>query len=102
MKTMAHEVKAEGWSGTVTLKVPNYKERLLIIKEMGIAKPDADQVDSAIKMIEKVKEHVVELKLSYFDQEFSSLEDLEYIKAGQDVFNEIGQVLMHGIDLGKS
>ena len=106
MKSFDYKPKAEGWSGTIKIKVPNYKERLSIVKELNLgAIADAsasEQIDLTEKLLDKVMLHVESVDLKFGKQSFSSFEDLQYCKEGSDLINEVGSVLMTGISLGKN
>lgn len=106
MKSFDYKPKAEGWSGTIKLKVPNYKERLAIVKEMNlgsIAEANvSEQLDLTEKLLDRVQLHVEAVDLKFGKQAFTSFEDLQYCKEGSDLINEVGSVLMQGISLGKN
>lgn len=107
MKQIDYVPKAKGFSGTITLNVPSYKERMSLLKGIGMklgpegVTASDDQLEMAEKMLEKFSTLVLKVDLKYGDQEFSDLEELSYYKEGQEVINELQNVLTTGLSLGK-
>lgn len=98
------------FKGSVKLKIPKYRERLKLIKDMqfkvspsGEVEQGSSAMDNAIQMVELVDKHVTSLKLSKKDckHEFSTVADLEYDKEGSELINEMANVILGGISLGK-
>lgn len=95
------------FTGTVTIDMPKYKDRLALVKEVnfkvenGEISTGADQIDSMIKLAEIVEKHVKEIDLKVKDYELKSFEDLQYNKSGSDLINELGNVLLSGMTMGK-
>lgn len=106
MKEFDYKVKAEGFKGHIKIKVPNYKERMQMVTDMGIklgndgAVEGGDMMESASKAWDKLSVHVVSVDLSFGKHKFESLEDLSYTQEGSGVINELTRVLMGGIGLG--
>jgi len=104
-KEIAYKPQNQGWSGSVTLKVPTYKDRLKMAQQLGISKdlmndPDK-QMALADTLFSKVEEHVSKVDLKWGDEEFKSLEELGYFEEGTEVVNELAACLCQGISLGK-
>lgn len=97
------------FKGKVRLKIPKYRERLKLIKDLQFkvnSSGDVEQgdsaMDNAIQMVEMAAKHVVTVKLvkKGVKKEFSSVEDLEYDKEGSELINDIANVILGGISLG--
>lgn len=106
MKEIEFRPKTEGFEGHIKIKLLNYKERMELTKELGL-KVTANGVESdmlaiAEKMSARAKDYVTEVKLKFGDVEFSDLEELSYYKEGNDVLQELMNVMMNGMSLGKN
>lgn len=97
------------FKGECTIKMPSYKKRLELLKELnfkidasGKVDSTTDQVDSAIKMVEIAERHIVGVKLVHTASgtKFDDFEELEFSKEGTDFINEIAQVVLGGATLG--
>lgn len=107
MKEITYVPKTEGFSGEILLNVPSYKERMALLKGLGVKMgPDGatsmdDQLEMAEKMLAKFSTLVLKVDLKYEDQVFTDIEELSYYKEGQDVIQELQGVLTNGLTLGK-
>jgi len=105
MKVFDYKPEAEGWSGSLKIKVPNFKERLTMIKELKlqeIRKAVAeDQVELALGLFDKIKDQVSDLDLECGGVKITDIADLEYISDALPLIMEIVGVLTNGISLGK-
>lgn len=88
------------FSGTVKVEIPTYKERLAIIKEMGVDKAEDAGIDSALGLINLVEKRVVSVNLKIGKESITSLDELSYYKEGSDIINDLGKVMISGISLG--
>lgn len=107
------EVNADSeFSGEVKIKIPSYKERLKIIKEMNFSfnsdgslntSNSSSQIDIASNFVDIVEKHVeeVKVKLNESDEEFNSIDDLGYCEEGTVLINELANLVISGIRLGK-
>lgn len=96
------------FSGLVKLRVPTYKERLEIIKKLnykvgkdGELEAKSTQFDSATEIMDLVEKHVVSVELTLESDVITSLEDLGYYMEGSQLINELANVIIGGIKLGK-
>ena len=106
MRTIEFTPSKEGWTGTVSLEMPSYLERIKLLKELNL-KGSGKEVeisdetwDMAAKMVEISQKYTNGVELSFNGKEFRSLEDLEYYKEGVEVINEIAQTVINGVRLG--
>ncbi len=98
------------FEGEVVINLPKYSERLALLKSLnfktsndGKVEASSDQIDSMIKMIEIASKHVASVKVRRIDDgyEFNSIDELEYDKEGSELINEIANVIMSGVKMGK-
>ena len=96
------------FDGDVTIAIPKYKERLAMLKDINFkfngTEIDAGlgQIDSMIKMVEIAELHIKRFNLTRNGEYITSVDDLQYDKEGSDLLNEIGNVILSGIPMGKS
>jgi len=96
------------YTGTVEIEVPNYKGRLLLIKDMKIkygadGKIDmsSDPIDQAIKMVELAEKHTVKLELKHRSgQVIVDMDGLQYSRDGSAMMNEIAATVLGGATVG--
>lgn len=94
------------FEGTVSLRIPNLKERIQMAKSMNLkmnAEGEldlADGMDLIETLLDKVKESIVEVDLKMGDIEFKSPDDIDYYAEGMELIKEIGEVLSKGLSLG--
>ena len=97
------------FEGEVTISLPKYKERLQMLKEVnfkyvnGQVESGLDQIDSMVKVVEIAEKHIVSVNLTRIEDQaqFLSIDDLQYDKDGADLINEIGNVILSGMPVGK-
>lgn len=100
--------KESGLKGYVEFRVPKFKERMDLIKQIGI-KVDSngemdtsvDKLDVVIKMEEVCKKYVKNVSLSTGKHKFENLEDLEVTEAYGTIVSEVANEIMSGVRLGK-
>ena len=112
MKEFKYAVPAESiFEGHVLLSIPKYKARIkaikdlnLQVKENGEVETSTSQFDSVEKIIDLVEKHVlaVDLKVKESGEELKEVDDLGYSQEGSELINEIGNMLLGGIKLGKN
>jgi hypothetical protein len=114
MKEFAYVPKADSpFTGKITVKIPSHKERLKLMKQVsfdvqkdGTMEKKKGTLDSAVDMSEIIHAHVVKVELQAKVEdsfvEISSIEELGYYLEGSQIFNELGNLLIGGIRLGKS
>lgn len=105
MKIVDYRPKNEGFSGTLKIKIPTYKERLKMAKTLSLQKlsdKEADQFGILEGLIDAVKDHIAEIDLKFADESFKSADDLDYFEEGTQLLTEIGHMLINGITLGKN
>lgn len=107
MKQLEFIPKTEGFSGSIVLEIPSYKEKLAILKEVGV-KVGKDGVDSGSdpmelvgKLYAEMEKRVKSVNLKYGEVEFKSLDDLGYYAESQAVIQELQAILTGGMSLGK-
>ena len=91
---------ASGFDGTIKVKIPNYRERIQMVQDMGF---DDEKIglEAGSKMIELVEKQVESVELTHDSGEvITSLDDLSYSREGSLLINEIGKTIMGGIPLG--
>ena len=105
-----HNVKAEGFSGTVTITAPKYMQRMSYLKECsfdvgqdGAITINAGNIDSIIKMWSIAQKHILKVDIVKKEGEvkYSSPEELEYDGDCDAVINEICNLVMTGVKMGK-
>ncbi len=98
------------FSGEVVIQLPRYAERMMLLKSInfkasGDGKVDfaGDQIDSLVRMIGIAEKHVLSVNVTRVEDgyEFKSIEDLEYDKDGSELINEIANVVISGVKMGK-
>lgn len=100
--------KSEVFKGTIKVRVPSYKERVGLMKELNIKFNSngsldlSEGVDLFGLLADKIEQFVVAVDLKCGKHNFSSIEDLSYYAEGSEVVNELIAVLMNGMSLGKS
>jgi len=97
-----HPAEDSGFTGKVEVEIPNYKERISIMQEMGIKDEASVGLETGSKVIELVEKQVKSVDLSYGDEVFKDLDSLGYSREGMDVINQLGNVIMGGIPLGNA
>jgi hypothetical protein len=98
--------------GHLMIKIPLYKERLNLIKEMNLNVDqddkslvlDSNKIDQAIKMNDIAKAHIAEMDLKYAatDEKVESVDDLEYLQEGSQLLIEVANMVLSGFKLGNS
>ena len=108
MKEIEYKVKSEGFSGSIILNLPSYKEKLAILKELkikvgadGASAAEQDGMELVEKLYAKLESMVKSVDLKYDEVEFKSLDDLGYYAEGQLVVSELQNLLTSGVSLGK-
>ena len=97
------------FQGKIILNALKYAERMNLIKDVNFkvkensVELNTDQIDSIVKIIEVAEKHVVSVDLIRLsDQvEFKCFDDLSYDKDGSLLINELGNVILSGVKLGK-
>ena len=91
-----------GFTGTVDVEIPNYKERVGLLQEMNLGDDVAGAgLAAGGKMIELVEKQVKAVNLKHeVGGVFTSIEDLSYNQEGSAVINELGKAILGGISLG--
>ena len=102
-------VPKKDFEGSIVLKVPQYKERLKLLKECNFklgANGDIINNDSQFDSIEKLAEitekHIEKVNLTCNGNEIKSVEDLGYYAEGVELLNEVGGLILNGFSLGKN
>jgi len=88
------------FTGYVELQIPTYKERLTLVKEVGMF-DEKQAMNNLDKMFEIVESRVKEVKMKYGNEEFNSLDELSYYSEGSLIINECGKIILQGIPLGE-
>ena len=108
MKLFEYKPKKH-FEGMITIKVPQYKERIKLLKECnfklgkeGDLESGEGQFDSIEKMIEVTEKHIEKVALVHGGEEINSVEDLGYYAEGTELLNEVGGLILNGFTLGKS
>lgn len=102
-------VPKKNFTGVIVLKVPQYKERIKLLKECnfklgaeGEVTNNNEQFDSIEKLAEITEKHIERVDLKMNDQEIKSIEDLGYYAEGVELINEVGGLVLNGFTLGKN
>lgn len=97
------------FEGSIVLKVPQYKERLKLLKECnfklskdGEVANNNEQFDSIEKLTDITEKHIEKVNLTHNGQEIKSVEDLGYYAEGVELINEVGGLILNGFSLGKN
>ena len=110
MRTHKLEITDNGWSGSVTVRVPKVSDRLKMMNDMNLKLNDQGEIDSANldvlsvigKMLPLVKGYVEAVELKYNEIDVTDPEDLEYYNEAIPVLSQIGLFLMQGASLSKN
>ena len=87
----------ESFTGSISVNMPNYKERLSIVGDMKLGD---EKTDSAIKILDIVEKHVTGIDLKTVGGvAITTFEELGYIAEGVDLINHLGSVFIKGIPL---
>jgi len=99
------------FKGKVVINVPNFRQRIELIKSMGFKTgsdgtmvPGDDPYESIFKMQEISAKHIISMEVIHKDssQEFNSLEELEYYEEGITLISLVGKIILNGPKLGKN
>lgn len=108
MKLFEYKPKKH-FEGMITIKVPQYKERIKLLKECnfklsndGDLQADNEQFDSVEKLLEITEKHIEKVALVHDKKEINSVEDLGYYVEGTELLNEVGGLILNGFSLGKN
>lgn len=108
MKEYTHEIKTEGLRGWVKVNVPSFRERLAMLKELGInvsgdGASFGDVGDLGVKALDKVNELLVDMEVFAGEVKFTkeNLGEFEYYTAFNEFLAEMQGLLFNGISLGK-
>ena len=105
-----HNVKAKGFSGVVTITAPKYMQRMQYLKDCSFeVGPDGNitinsgNIDSIMKMWEIAKKHIVKIDITKTEVElkYSTPDELEYDGDCDELINEICNLIMTGVKMGK-
>lgn len=108
---MIHEYKpSEGLKvqGTVKVRLPKYTERLQYLRDCqfkingdGDIEIDSGMIDSTIKMIQIAEKHVESVDLALESgKEIKSFEEMEYFPECEPVLQELGNLMLSGVQVG--
>jgi len=94
--------------GTIEIRLPKYTERLKYLRDCQFEINEAGEVevsngmlDSTIKMIEIAEKHVEKVDLvNEMSQEIKSFEQMEYHPECELILQELGQIMLNGVQLG--
>ena len=100
MKTYEYVPTHDRFKGKIELEIPTYKERLALVKEVGIM-DEKTAMDNLDKMFEVVEKRVKKVEIELDTQKINSLDELSYYQQGALIINELGQILIQGIPLGE-
>lgn len=104
MKEIKHEIKRDGLSGHVVIKIPTFKERLTIFKNAGVtgmANLEEAGLDLFMKSYDEIEKLVVSLDIKCGDHTFTSLEEFSYYAEFQELLAELTTLFFGGIGLGE-
>src|SRR4030042_4318261 len=98
MKVFKYNIDTESFEGFAEIEVPNYQERISILKTMNFDIKTSGEIDTKtaidrIADIERlVSKHVkvIYVKSKQDDSEIRSIEDLGYYSEGSKLINTIG------------
>lgn len=109
------KINTEMFEGKVTYSIPEYQERLQLLKDMYLkndgetiekAESDkqADVYDYSLKLVDIAKKYVldVELKCKAEDIEIKSVEHLLCFEEGAALAGEFARTVLNGIKLGNA
>lgn len=95
--------------GHVIVKVPSYKERMKLMKDMGIdfkkaASGDTSGFDPEVfleKGYDELEKSLVSMEIKLGDEVITDLEDLSHYEVFQEFLMEMAGLMMGGIKLGE-
>lgn len=102
--------KGEVFEGYVMIRMPKFKERLALIKGLGISTDEKgevgmndDSLEKAAQLVGIAHEHVESVQLKHVESgiEFSSMDDLDMYEEGTQLIQEIAGMVINGVKLGK-
>ena len=99
--------------GSVTLRVPNYFEKMEYFERLNVKYTDdgsvdlgtmTDKIKSMTDLVRMSEKHyvAVELKNKVTGEEFKSFEDLSYDSEGHEVMTEVAALIPHGFKVGNA
>lgn len=102
----AHNVNKDGLVGTISVELFPWKERIQKAKEIYYKMVDGKLVErEPIEQGELTQvttaERVREVKLSFEDKEIKDFDTLMYYKEGIEILNELNNIVLGGVSLGK-
>jgi len=92
---------SEEITGHMIIRVPSVKERLTLIKEAGINAKGANEMDTMVKLMDKVNDYVKEMDITKGDVNCKDFDSLSHYDFGMEIINEVSTILMSGIPTGK-
>lgn len=96
MKLYKHEFKGiDGVKGYVVLRMPTFAERMSISREVT-TNGEVD-LDKAMGLIEKVPEYIEEIKVSVYEQDCKTFEEISYYDVAIPMVSELMTVLIQGL-----
>lgn len=105
MKTVQHVPETAGFTGSITLKVLTFRERIAQLKEMGFTTQNLDNIDpeAQIKFFDKVLSMVEKVNLVYEPTKtpMTEVTDLETYREAAPLMIELFKVFVEGPSLGK-
>lgn len=94
MKTFEYTPPEDSlFTGTATVEMLHYKQRMQYGKEFGDSK-------DASNLFDVCKRHIQSMDFECKGEKYSDIEDLAYSKQGSDIITSIGLELIQGHDLG--
>ena len=98
-KVFKIELEDEDWSGSVSLRILPYNERMNFAKLSS--ENDGDDYDQAVKLNQLLKENIDSLDVKHVKgMEFKSVDDLEYYEEGALLMSKMIPLLIKGAPLG--
>lgn len=106
-----YQLKEEtGFKGIIVVSIPSRMERLKMLQDIrfslgsdGKAQLSSDHMEFAIKQQKMVEDHVkkVDIEVVSTGQKVYDLKDLDVFSEFNLIVNEISEILINGISLGK-
>lgn len=109
VKVNEKQIGLEGLKGWVEIEMPDPVERLELGMRIAEAHFEMDKKSEDMKMISDGKEtakvayeRIKSLHLTYQDQEFKTVEDIQMYSIFTNILYRIGSIVVNGIPMGKN
>ena len=107
-----YKPKTKGFKGEIEIEIPNYIERLKIIREAQFsfnqkdgsveASISSSNLDALIKLLELTKKYIKKVDVTFGRAKFESYEMLLEDPRYSEICNEVANAIVNGVSVGES